>query len=185
MQVKGTAVQTIPLFIKAKFGEQGFQKWLESLSPSVRTAFSSIILPPAWYPLHEGLIEPTLKLCELFYRGGMEGAVEQGRFSAEYGLKGVYKLFVKLMSPDSLVSKASTIMPTYYQPCAAEVADKGPKTATIRITRFDTPHTVIEQRIRGWMERSLELSGAKMAKVRIMASMTSGSPYADFAASWG
>jgi hypothetical protein len=64
MQVKGTGVLTIPLFIKERFGEQGFQKWLESLSPPVRTTFSSSILTPAWYPLQEGLIEPTVKLCD-------------------------------------------------------------------------------------------------------------------------
>jgi hypothetical protein len=184
MQVKGTAVLTIPLFIKERFGEQGFQRWLESLSPPVHKTFSSNILAPVWYPLEEGLIEPTVKLCELFYQGRMDGALEQGRFSAEHGLKGVYKLFVKLASPDALVAKASTIMPTYYEPCAMEVVDKGQKTATVRITRFATPHTVVEHRIKGWMERALEISGAKMVKIEIKASMTNGSPYTDFVVSW-
>jgi hypothetical protein len=184
MQVKGTAVQTIPPFIKTKFGELGFQKWLQTLTPRARTMFSSDILAPTWYPLRKALVDPTVKLCDVFYQGGPDGALEQGRFSAEHGLKGVYKPFVKMASPDSFVSKASTIMPTYYQPCAMEVVDKGLKTATLRITRFEAPHAVVEQRIKGWIERALELSGAKMARTQIKASMTQGSPYTDFAISW-
>jgi hypothetical protein len=184
MQVKGTAVQTIPLFIKERFGEQQFQKWLEALPPESRKHFSSDILPPLWYPLKEAIIDPTLKLCELFYRGKIDGALEQGRFSAEHGLKGVYKLFLKFASPETLISKASSVMPTYYQPSAMEVVGKATKTATLRITKFETPHQVIEQRMKGWIERALELSGAKMAQARINASMTTGSPYTDFVVSW-
>jgi hypothetical protein len=171
MQVKGTAVQTIPLFVKTKFGEQAFQKWLDSLAPDVRKIFASDVLAPVWYPLKEGLIDPTIKLCELHYQGRMDGALEQGRFSAEHGLKGVYRFLVKFASPDTLVAKASSIMPTYYQPSAMEIVEKGPKTTTVRITKFETPHTVVEYRIKGWIERALELSGAKTPKAQISSSM--------------
>ena len=184
MQVKGTAVQAIPVFVKSKFGEQGFLRWLQQLSEPVRAAFSTSILENAWFPLTAGVIEPTVKLCELFYDGRVNGAVEQGRFSADYGLQGICKLFVTQVSPDFLVSKATEILTTYYQPCAIEVADRGPKSATVRITRFDTPHPVVEHRIKGWMERALEVSGAWTPEVHITESMTSGSRYTVFVASW-
>ncbi len=184
MEVKGTAVMTIPIFVKEKFGEQGLQKWLGALSAQARRDFSSDILAPTWYPLKDYLVDPTLKLCELFYQGRLDGAVEQGRFSAEYGLKGVYKAFVKEASPAALVAKAGAILPTYYQPSAMEVTEKGVKTAILRITRFEAPHTVIEHRIKGWIERALEISGAKMVRAQIKNSMTTGSPSTDFALSW-
>jgi hypothetical protein len=184
MQAKGTAVETIPLFVRNRFGEPGFQKWLQALSPQAQKSFSTNILSPVWYPLKETMIEPTVKLCDLFFNGRLDGAIEQGRFSAEHGLRGVYRLFVKLASPETLVTKASTIMPTYYQPSAMEVMEKGNGRAVVRITRFETPHTVIEHRIKGWMERALELAGAKSARAEIAASMTKGSPHTDFAITW-
>jgi hypothetical protein len=184
MLVKGTAVETIPMFIKKKFGEQGFQKWLQSLPPDIRKTFATNILSPLWYPLRETLIEPTVKLCELFYSGKPDGAVEQGRFSAEHALKGVYRLFVRLTSPETLVTKASTIMPTYYQPSCMEVVEKGSNRGVVRMTKFETPHTLVEHRIKGWMERALELTGAKSAKAEIKSSMAKGSQYTDFVVTW-
>jgi hypothetical protein len=184
MKVKGTAVETIPLFIKSKFGEQGFKRWLDAQTPTSHEIFRSSILASAWYPVKDGLIDPTLKFCELFYGGRMDGAIEQGRFSAEHGLKGVYRLFVRLASPETLVGKASTIMPTYYEGSAMEVIEKGNGAAKVRITRFETPHSVIEHRMKGWMERALEMSGAKSPKAEIAASMAKGSPHTDFLVSW-
>jgi len=184
MQVKGTAVQTIPLFIKKKFGEEGHKKWLGRLSEAVRLTFSMTILDVAWFPLNAGVVEPTVTLCDLFYGGSMEGAVEQGRFSAECGLPGIYKLQVTQVSPDLLVYKAGEILQSYYQPCTVEIVEKSPKSASVRITRFDTPHLVIEHRIKGWIERALQVSGAVTPDVHVTESMAGGARYTVFVASW-
>ena len=184
MQVKGTAVETLPVFIRTKFGEQGFQKWLQALPQESRKSLDAKILPPLWYPLKETLIDPTVKLCELFYNGRLDGATEQGRYSAEHALKGVYRLFVRLASPETLVTKASTIMPTYYQPSSMEVVEKKNNQSVVRITKFETPHTVIEHRIKGWMERALELTGARNVKAEIGSSLTKGAHYTEFLLSW-
>lgn len=184
MQVKGTAVETIPLFVKSKFGEEAYQKWMQALSENTRAEFSRIILATKWYPLRQMFEEPTVKICDMFYQGKLEGAVEQGRFSAEYGLRGIYKLFVKLGSPEFIVSRASSIMPTYYDPCAMEVADKGEKTVTIRITKFDEPSRIVEHRIKGWTEKALEISGAKDCAVTIAKSLADGAATTDIVCKW-
>lgn len=184
MQVKGTAVATIPLFVRSKFGDQGYAKWIEQLSEPAKRDMSANILASSWYPLREMLVDPTLLICTMFYGGKMEGATEQGRFSADHGLKGVYRLFVKLGSTDFIVGKASSILPTFYQDSAMEVVAKGAKTTTVRITKFEEPHAVIEHRIKGWIERALEISGAKTPSCRIGSSMASGAPYTDFFITW-
>ena len=144
MNVKGTAVETIPLFIKSRFGEQEFKRWLDTQAPESHEIFRSNILASAWYPLKEGLIDPTLKFCDLFYAGRIDGAVEQGRFSAEHGLKGVYRLFVRLASPEMLVGKLQII-------CTNKPVNslrfvvlqfKNVGRAAIQKSDFDTPITV-------------------------------------------
>jgi len=172
------------LFVRARFGEQGYKKWLRHLSEPVRLTLSRDILEHAWFPLNAGVVEPALKLCELFYDGSMNGAVEAGRFSAEYGLQRVVKLSISNVSPEFLISRADEIFSTYYQPSAIELANRGPKSATLRITKFETPHPVIEHGIKGWMERALEVSGTQIASVHIRQSMTNGAPYTEFVASW-
>lgn len=184
MEVKGTAVEAMPSFISEKFGQDGLKSWIDSLSEDCQKIFSKPILSSQWYPLKEVLVEPTLKLCSLFYNGDIKGALEMGRYSAEMGLKGIYKVFVRIGSTDFLIKKASTILPTYYNPSSMEIVDKDKGKATIRITQFPEPHEVIDLRIKGWMEEALTISGAKDVKVNILQSMASGAPYTDFAATW-
>ena len=67
MNVKGTAVTTIPLFIKSKFGEVAYNKWLNALAPASQKIFTTGVLVSSWYSLDDALIHSTLKICELFY----------------------------------------------------------------------------------------------------------------------
>lgn len=114
MNVKGTALAVLPIFIESKFGQEGLNKWLESLNSEAVALYkdSNTIKVNQWYPLKESYLEPTAALCELFYNNDPKGAWEVGRFSADYALKGVYKAFVKMTSVSFFIKRASLLMTT-------------------------------------------------------------------------
>ena len=184
MKVKGSAVATLPVFVKEKSGEEGFQKWLAALSPEAQEIYKNNILTTGWFPLKQALSEPTKKICDLFYNGNMKGAWESGRFSAEQGLKGVYKVFIKLGSVAFITKKASSILPTYYNPSEMKVVDLQSNSAVVHITKFEEPNEVIDNRIGGWMEKALELSGCKTIKISITKSLAKGAPHTEFQLKW-
>jgi len=184
MRVKGSAVSTLPLFVRDNFGEDGFQKWFVSLSPDAQKVFEKNVLSIGWFPLIQILFEPTKKICDLFYRGSLKGAWDSGRFSAEQVLKGVYKVFIKLGSAAFITKKASSILPTYYEPSEMKIADLQPSSSVIHITKFDEPSPIIDNRIGGWMEKALELSGYKTVDISITRSLANGDPYTEFQVSW-
>ena len=182
MEAKGTAVETLPRFVMNRFGKEYLNRWMDSLSEEAREEFSNGILSFQWYPLKGLLVDPTLRLCELLYGSDLEGAVEVGRFSAEYALKGIYKLFVRLGSPESLIKRASTILPTYYRPCAMEVVEVSNGGGTVRITDFREMHPIVELRIKGWMEKALKISGCNDINITISKSLTNNDAYTEFVA---
>lgn len=184
MKVKGTAIASIPDFVLKKFGKEGFNLWLNALPERARKVYASPILVGTWYPLKETLIEPSRKMCDLFYHGDLKGAKEAGRFSAEIGLKGMYRFFVKLGSPEFLIRKASAVLTSYYQPSEMKVVSQEGKTATARIVKFPEASSLTENRIAGWMERAMEISSCKNVKVQIPQSMARGGPFADFVVTW-
>jgi hypothetical protein len=184
MEVNGTAVISIPLFIKSKFGGEKFDLWLKSLSPEAYDVYKTSIFPSLWYPLKEILIEPTKRICDQFYEGRLDGAWESGRYSADYGLKGIYKMFVKLSSPEFLIKKASVILPTYYRPSTMKVVENRRGFAIVHVTEFADIEKVIEYRMGGWMERALEICGCKKVKMEITKSITKKDPYTEFQATW-
>ena len=183
MEVKGTAVESIPLFVKEKFGER-YEEWLNSLPPKSREIMTKPILAAIWYPLEEAFIIPTLKICELFYNGDLRGAWEAGRFSADFALRGIYKVFVKIGSPGFIIDRASAIFSNYYRPSKMEVVERGKNRAVLHITEFGKPHIVVEYRIAGWIERALEISGCKDLKITITKSLTRGDKYTEIVGEW-
>jgi hypothetical protein len=184
VEVKGTAINSIPEFILKKFGKEGLNQWLTALTEGARKVYGSAILSGSWYPIKEVMVEPTRKMCELFYRGDLRGAREGGRFSAEMGLKGVYRIFVKLGSPEFLIRRASAIFTSYYQPSEMKVVSQEDRKAVVHITKFSEPSALIENRIAGWMEKALEISGCKNVKILITQSLVKGSPYTEIIATW-
>jgi hypothetical protein len=184
MEVKGTALVPVPAFIKSTFHEAGLEQWLAALSPDARQLYANPFMINHWYDCSTFITQPTLTFCDLFYSGSTRGAYEMGRFSADFALKGIYKLFVRMGSPKFILEKGTSILPTYYRPSkiAVPVIEKG--RAVVRITLFPEMHAVIEQRIAGWIDRALEISGGKNVQVEVTASLLKKQAYTELSAAW-
>jgi len=156
MEVKGTSVVATREFVRQSFGEDGLKKFTENLPESSKKIYMSAVLQNSWYELKDALVEPTKKICELFYGGSLKGARDLGRFSAEQGLKGIYKLFLKVSTPGFIISKAGTILPTYYKPSIMRADSVDKNTSSVKIIEFPEYHEILEHRIAGWMEKALE-----------------------------
>lgn len=185
VEVSGLAVATIPLFIKDKFGDKGFEKWLTKLEPEIQKIYTSIISVNKWYNIKEVFVEPTKILCDMFYDGDFKAAWEFGRFSAEYGLKGVLKVFVKLASVKYFITRASVVIPNYYKPMTMEVITNEKGYALLQIPHFPGIHKIVELRIAGWMERALEITGnTKELYIEITKSLADGDECTEFTVKW-
>ena len=184
MEVKGEAVLSIPIFILKKIGTKGYKNWLELLSPEAKKVFSKPINKTDWFPLQEIMIEPTKKYCEMFFNNSDRGAWECGRYSVEYGLKGIYKVLVKIASPQILVKKAGPILASYYKPSKLEVVKSGKNSAVVHITEFPEINRIIEYRIGGWMERAIEICGGQNVTINITYSLTENYPVTEYKISW-
>lgn len=184
MKTKGTTIIVISEFIKQKFGEKSYQKWLSSLSPEAQNIFNNMIIQSEWYPLKIAFIEPTQKVCELFYGGDKIGARELGRFSADYALNGIYKFFIKLGSPEYIMKKASSIMTTYYDAGRVELAESTDQKVVLRLYDFSEMNEIVEERVCGWIGRTVEIMGRKNSKVEITKSLVKMDSFTELTVTW-
>jgi len=183
MEIKGSAVKSIPDFIKKNHQEK-YSEWLSSLPEESRIIFQDVVLPSNWYSLKDACIIPTEKLGEVIYNDTLKGAWNCGRYSAEIALTGMYKLFIKAASPFYIISKASKIFSTYYQPSNMEVTEKGDDWVILQISRFDEMHPVIENRIAGWIEKAMQIHGVSSVTVNFSKSMTRGDAITEIRVTW-
>lgn len=184
MEVKGSSVITTRDFVRTNFGEEGLKRWVESLSTDSRKIFSGAIISTSWYSLKDGLVDPTRRLCGIFYNGDLRGAWEAGRYSADHGLKGIYKFFIQIASPQFIIKKASTILPTYYKPSVMKATEVGPNGAMVEIVEFREISDVIESRVAGWIEKALEICGCKNINVAFLKSMAHGENRTQYVIKW-
>lgn len=184
MEVKGRAIKSVQQYVRKKFGQEGFDRWLSAISTEAYIVYSQPIDTDQWYPLKTILIDPTANIAQLFYEWNLkEAAWEFGRYSADFGLKGPYRILVKLGSPQFFVQKSSEFMSAYYRPSTIE-SESGDGFAIVRITKFPEIDKTMEYRIGGWMQRALEINGCKDVKVDIKKSLTSFEPYTEYKITW-
>jgi hypothetical protein len=167
MNVKGTGLITTRTFVKTKFPDK-YQTWLNMLPEDTRKIFSGVIDVSKWYDAYTCYTIPVNKIAELFYNSNTkEGAIELGRFSADYALKGLYKVFLIISSPAHLMKKASKIISTYYSPSDCKAIKSGPKEVTLKLLDFPEINPLIEYRVAGWCQRALELAKCKDVEYKI------------------
>lgn len=184
MKVKGTTISFFPDYIRDKHGKDKYEQWLNSLPPNSKSIYQGRILSSAWYPLKDGLIVPLKSICEQFHGGDVKGAFEIGKYSADWGLSGIYKIFVMMGSPESLAKKATTVFPSYYEGITSNVVVAEPGRAVMRIEAFPDADQYIENRIMGYMNRAVEICGGKNVKSRMTSQISKGAKFTEYEITW-
>ncbi|MCP4895927.1 MAG: hypothetical protein GY906_03045 [bacterium] len=181
MEIKGVSVKSAPTFVQNRFPSQ-YDEWLTALSPTSREIVESVLLS-RWYPLQESFIEPTQKLCDLFFEGSEDGAWEVGRTSAEFALGGVYGFFIKLGSPEFILTRVTTIFSNMVRPGEMKVAASSHGAALLEMSLPESDR-LLEARMAAWMEQALIISGCSNPRLTVRDSITEGAPVTEFSATW-
>lgn len=184
MKIKGVSVITTKEFIKEKFGIDGYEKWENSLSEETAKLIKGNILASVWYPLKNGMVEPTKVMCDLFYDGEYIGAEKIGIYSADKSLHGVYRFFVRIASPNTLLKRATQIFKSFYDPSEIELVKISKDNYIMKFSEFDPPSPYTDYRILGWVRKALEICGAKNINVAIKKHAEIKSDFSELVITW-
>lgn len=183
-KIKGTAFKSTVAYVKERLGEKGFDEVVAGFPDQEAEVFRKPILASAWYEL--SILLKLMKEAEARLPAiqGRSFARELGRHSAEAGLYGVYKLFFKAANPNYIIKMATKVFPTYYDSGQISVVKSEAKQAVVRLEGFNQPSAVVCDRIMGWMERALELSGAMKMRFEHPLCAARGDAYCEYTAEW-
>jgi len=184
MKVKGSVVLSVLKFVKNQSASD-YENWLNSLPESSKEIYRNTILVSEWYPLDEGVVEPTRLIGKMFFNGDiLRAAHMSGVQSADDALSGIYKVFVMVATPKFIMKRASKIMTSFYEPSTLVLGDERSKGVDIHITKFDDANEIVEQRIGGWMEKALEICGCKNIQMDIPKSLARGDELTHYVINW-
>lgn len=183
-KIKGSVVHSNAAFLQEKLGKEIYGQVLAKLTPADREALGTVILQSAWYEY--SILLRLMEAAQEFYKPTTPKSMawEMGRFSSEYGLKTVYKIFFKVADPQFVISRASKIFSNYFDTGVMEIVSMEARAAHLRIRGFDQPCEQFCDRAQGWMERTVEMAGGKSVTITHPICAARGGAYCDFLGRW-
>ncbi|HLJ73862.1 MAG TPA: TIGR02265 family protein [Thermoanaerobaculia bacterium] len=180
--VKGSPVRSLQKFIENELTAFQRDELLRSIPDDFARRIGGPILPTETIPVHllNQLTEAAAKLkgepLDQFAR-------RAGRAAAGDAIKGIYRFFVMVMTPTSLLSKASQMWRAVYNRGDLHVKDQTNRAATMELLDFPSELAGCA-RITGWIERLAELTGAKDVRVRQTQCFAKGAPHCEWSITW-
>ena len=183
VQIKGSVIKETINQIKSRAGDDALRKILELLDEETRTICQGEIYSSTWYPLD--IFTRFLEVEIRVLADGREETVTRGsEVVIEKQLRGIYKAFVKLGSPEFVIKRIAAVHETYFQGVPIEVHLQGPGQAVVRYTGFEKQHRIMGFAIIGFFKKALEISGAKAVALCFNVPIEEGQPFAELSISW-
>jgi hypothetical protein len=158
IKVKGTGVISTKTYVE-KMHSSKFKAWLNSLPTKSNIIFSKSINATDWYSVEEAYLAPLKGISQQFFNGNdKRAALEVGRFSADYGLKGVYKVFLMIATPQALMRASKRIISVYFSNVEVKIYDVKKKSLVLSCTKITRRNELFNYRTIGWCSRALELA---------------------------
>jgi len=182
-QIKGTAVQSSLRYVQERFGDAPLAGVLAALPETDRQALGQGVLASSWYPM--GTFLRFMQEAERQLAAQEPDVVRKmGRASCDYGITTVYKIFFKVGSPEFIISRAARVFSSYYDTGELRIVETGPGLAVVDLVGFEGGAPQFCERILGWMQRTLELAGAKNLRSTHSTCVHRGDGACRFEGSW-
>lgn len=183
VQVKGSTLVPRLKFIQERGRGEQKEQALGRLSPEFRQAVALGLLQNQWYPF-DYFVQLTQAIDKVFGRGDLSFIPELGRYSAEAALKGIYKVFYKVGSPEFIIKRATRVWSQYYSSGSLTVVTAGPKQVKIVLADFALPLREHCLSVLGWIQKTLEMSAGHPARVEETQCRLKGDTTCEFTAAW-
>jgi len=110
--------------------------------------------------------------------------VEMGRYSADFGLSGIYSMFISLVSPMTIIKKSNFLWPKYFDTGKVRVTETEKTTVNIKILAWEDASETMCALLRGYFARAIEISGGKDVEVAELSCVKRGAPYCEWRIHW-
>lgn len=183
LHIKGTAVLDTMQAIKARAGKEELEKILANLDEKTREELRQPVSPSSWYS------------CDAFARfleadiretagGNEQELVKRAEVVIEKQLSGIYKMFVRLGSPEFVIRRIAAVHSTYFDGVQILPEMKGSNRATIQYVGFSPDHRIMGFVILGFFKKALEISGAKAVDVHFTVPIEAGGKFCELELLW-
>lgn len=164
------------------------EKILSELEPELADKIRKGIIAGQWYPV-SGYVQLHRLLDKYLGRGDGQLCRKLGRISAQEAFNGLYKMFFKFGSAEFVMTSAPLTWRQLYDSGSLRIQNESADEGDYRqyrmiIEEFDCPAEEIWNVLAGWVEGTLEMTGAKDIKVAVAARRVAPNSLCEIEAAW-
>lgn len=172
--VKGSPVRSLQKFVETDLTAEQRERVFADLPAGYAARLRRPILATETVPVHM-----LNQLTEIAARAKGEALEEfarrAGREGANDAVHGIYRFFVRALTPSALLSKGSTIWSSLYNRGRLEIESENANSAVIRLADFPSERPGC-LRLTGWIERMAELTSVKDVRITQTECFAKGDP---------
>jgi|SRR5215472_2414329 len=183
LHIKGTAVLGTMEAIQRRAGKEELARILAHLDEETKMVLQGTISPSSWYS------------CDAFARfleadiqetagGNEQELIKRSEAVIERQLRGIYRMFVRLGSPEFVIRRIAAVHSTYFDGVQIIPEMHGSNSATLQYVGFSKNHRILEFVIIGFFKKALEISGAKKVDARFSVPMDNGERFCELGLHW-
>src|SRR5512142_1062464 len=143
------------------------QEVLARLDPRTRALIEDV-QPNEWLPV-DAFVRYLQAQVDVTGEAPYALHTRRAELVVERQLHGIYKVFAKLTSPQTLIARLSAVHATFWRGVAVERQVLGKGRAVVRYTGFEAGHRLMEPIIVGFFRKVLQVNGAKDVEVEFAA----------------
>lgn len=143
------------------------------LTDEDRSIINQRILPNQWYPF-DTFKRIVNAIVEVAANKNLEMVRQWGRLYGQAIMGDVYKHLLKQGEPMEYIKKYPVYVRNFYDFGTFEVIEENPTQALVKMKDFDADFVPLFYIIWGWLEKTLELCGAKNLKTELVSQSWAG-----------
>ncbi|MBN1594456.1 hypothetical protein JW933_00875 [candidate division FCPU426 bacterium] len=170
-KVKGSAWLSASAFLKKKFGPDAVGRVLAQMDAEDERMLTQEILPISWLD-YAAYTRFLMKADQVLGRGDKTLPVETGIAYAQNSMNGVYKAFLRILTPAMVLKKVAFLWSQVMSPGKMTVSKEMPKRVELIITDFpDMPlyHDVEQSSFIAEIARMTGIQNAKCSHPKCLA----------------
>jgi hypothetical protein len=182
VMVKGSPVRSLQKFLESDLTSEQREAAFRSLPPEYASRFRLPILATETIPVHM-LNRITEEAAKAKGEPVEQFAKRAGHQAASDAVKGIYRFFALVLTPPTLIAKASHMWSSLYNAGEFQVTQESDTSARILLRDFPSEVSGCS-RITGWIERMTQLTGVNDIRVEHVRCFAKGDPHCEWTAAW-
>jgi len=182
-KIKGVIPNLGKEYIIKTFGSEGFNEVLQAMQEQDREIISQIILSISWQP-EKSFMNFLKAVTKTLGKNNLEICRNVGYYAAQEGIPKLYRIFISFGNPGFVIENCSRFWKHIHSFGSFEATLTNETSAVAKLYTYKDLPKVHCYYMLGYIQATLELSGAKNVSVHEAKCTSRNSEYCEFFAKW-